>query len=93
MIRAASIRFPIDPRMVPADKVARRLGVTLASFEAKRAALEAQGFPRPDPVLDTWCLRAVDNWIDARAGLLPATGPVTDPATVLHLAGGKAWRR
>src|SRR5690606_27461252 len=51
MSRAASIRFPIQPRMVGPEKVARRVGVTLATFEAKRAELERQGFPAPDPVL------------------------------------------
>ncbi|MGY6709759.1 MAG: hypothetical protein ACXIVF_15675 [Rhizobiaceae bacterium] len=88
-----TIRFAIQPRMVPPDKIARRLGVTRATFAEKRAALEANGFPKPDPVLGNYCLQAVDNWIDARAGLQPAHVPVSDPATVLQMAGSKAWRK
>lgn len=88
-----AIRFPVQPRMVGPEKVARRLGVTLAAFIERRAMLEAEGFPRPDPILGTTCLQAVDAWIDARAGLMPASGPVSDPATVERLAGQKAWRR
>jgi hypothetical protein len=89
----ASVRFPVEPRMVGPEKVARRLGVTLAVFETRRADLEAEGFPRADPLLGTTCLQAVDNWIDARAGLLPAAGAVLDPAIVVQMAGRRAWRK
>ncbi|MCG6115054.1 MAG: hypothetical protein MEQ84_07630 [Mesorhizobium sp.] len=88
-----TIRFPIQPRMVPPEKIARRLGVTVAVFNEKLAALEANGFPKRDPVLGNYCLQAVDNWIDARAGLHPAGIPVSDPAVVLEMAGSRAWRR
>ena len=87
------IRFPIEPRMVPPAKIARRLGVTAAIFAEKRAALEANGFPKPDPVLGNYCLQAVDNWIDRQAGLHPAHIPVSDPAIVLEMAGRRAWRK
>lgn len=93
MSRAGVIRFPVDPRMVPPEKVARRLGVTLAAFDAKRPDLEREGFPKPDGVLGTYCLEAVDKWIDRRAGLMPANGPVSDPALVLEMAGQRAWRK
>lgn len=92
-MRAGVIRFPVDPRMVPPEKVARRLGVTLAAFDAKRLDLEREGFPKPDGVLGTYCLEAVDKWIDRRAGLMPANGPVSDPALVLEMAGQRAWRK
>lgn len=90
---STSIRFPVQPRMVGPEKVARRLGVTLAGFEAKRPELEREGFPKPDSVLGTYCLEAVDRWIDRRAGLIPNGAPVSDPALVLEMAGQKAWRK
>lgn len=87
------IRFPIQPRMIGSEKVARRLGVTLAAFTEKRPELERQGFPKQDPVLGTYCLEAVDRWIDRRAGLTPVGAPVSDPAMVLEMAGSRAWRK
>lgn len=92
MTRAA-LRFPVDPRMVPVEKVSRRLGVSVAEFMAKQPELEREGFPRADAVLGTYCLEAVDRWIDRRAGLIPNNGPVSDPAIVLQMAGRKAWRK
>jgi hypothetical protein len=79
--------------MVGPEKIARRLGVTLAAFDAKRSELEREGFPKSDGVLGTYCLEAVDKWIDRRAGLMPANGPVSDPALVLEMAGQRAWRK
>ena len=93
MTVAARIRFPVQPRMVGPEKIARRLGVTLVDFESKREELEREGFPKVDSVLGTYCLEAVDKWIDRRAGLLPTTGPVSDPAIVLEMAGQRAWRK
>lgn len=88
-----TIRFPVQPRMVPPEKIARRLGVTLAEFRLKQAELEQEGFPPADRLLGTYCLEAVDRWIDRRAGLIPQGGPVSDPAIVVQMAGQKAWRR
>lgn len=88
-----TIRFPIDPRMVPPEKVARRLGVSAATFRDKRAELEANGFPKPDPVLGNYCLDAVDRWIDARAGLTPAGVAVSDPAQIMERVRKKAWAK
>ena len=93
MSRATAIRFPVQPRMVGPEKIARRLGVTLTAFEGKRSELEREGFPKPDSVLGTYCLESVDKWIDRRSGLISATGPVSDPAIVLEMAGQRAWRK
>lgn len=93
MSSSTSIRFPIQPRMVGPEKVARRLGVTVATFEEKRVDLEREGFPKPDGVLGTYCLEAVDKWIDRRAGLTSVGGPVSDPAIVLEMASSRAWRK
>lgn len=88
-----TIRFPLDPRMVPAAKVARRLGLPAARFAELRAALEASGFPRPDPILGTWCLQAVDNWIDARAGLQPGGAGASPVAEMKAAVRARAWQR
>lgn len=66
---APSIRLRVDPRDVPAEKAARRLGLTLASFEQIRDRLFARGFPRPDPDTGLFDLKAVEDWMDRRSGL------------------------
>ncbi|TIR23970.1 MAG: hypothetical protein E5X34_13015 [Mesorhizobium sp.] len=88
-----TIRFVIDPRMVPPEKIARRLGVTPAVFEAKRAELEGTGFPKPDRVLGNYCLEAVDKWIDAQVGLTRADDPASAQAAMLAAVRGKAWAK
>lgn len=90
---AASIRFPIDPRMIPPAKVARRLGVTEAVFVAKLAELESSGFPKPDPVLGNYCLQAVDSWIDGRAGLSRPGDPFSAQVEMLQAVRGRSWAR
>lgn len=59
-----TIRFPIDPLMIPEEKVARRLGVSVEQLTNCRPALELRGFPPCDPDLGTTCLQAVDSWIE-----------------------------
>lgn len=86
-----TLRFPVDPRMVPVEKVARRLGIGPAEFTEKRAQLEAAGFPAPEPILGTWCLDAVDRWIDARAGLTKPGAAVSDPSIAMERIRRQAW--
>lgn len=93
MTRAAVVRFPVQPRMVGPEKVARRLGVTLAFFTNCRAALEAEGFPKPDGVLGTYCLESVDKWIDVRAGLIRDGDPVSAQAAMLRAVRERAWAK
>jgi DNA-binding IclR family transcriptional regulator len=64
-----SIRFPVDPRDVPAVKAARRMGLTEAEFHELRDRLFARGFPRPDPDTGLYDLKAIDDWMDRRSGL------------------------
>jgi hypothetical protein len=66
---APSIRMRVDPRDVPKDKAARRLGLSIADFEAVEDRLYARGFPRPDPDTRLFDLKAVENWMDRRSGL------------------------
>lgn len=93
VVRAASIRFPIEPRMIPAAKVARRLGVPEREFLEKVPALIAAGFPRADAVLGTYCLEAVDRWIDERAGLLRSDDPVSAQSAMLRAVRERAWAK
>lgn len=93
MSRSTSIRFPVQPRMVGPEKVARRLGVTLAAFEQKRSELERTGFPKQDPVLGTYCLEAVDKWIDERAGLIREGDPASAQAAMLRAVRERAWAK
>lgn len=47
-------------------RVAARLGISVANFYAKRPALEAVGFPKPDPVLHRYHGDDVEAWIKSR---------------------------
>lgn len=87
----SGLRFPIEPRMIPVTKVARRLGVPVKVFEEKREALESRGFPKPDPDLGTYCLQAVDDWIDARNGLNRPGQPMSPQAAMKDAVRGRAW--
>ena len=56
------MRFRVEPRDVPPDAAARRLGMTLASFEAVLPNLIARGFPKADPDTGNFDLDAIDAW-------------------------------
>ncbi|MCJ2125553.1 hypothetical protein [Methylobacterium sp. J-077] len=60
--RAPDVRFSVDPADIPAEKVARRMHLTIAQFEACKVRLFTRGFPRPDPDTGMYCLEAVDRW-------------------------------
>ena len=93
MNRSTSVRFPVQPRMIGPEKVARRLGVTPGTFAAKLADLEREGFPKPDGVLGTYCLETVDKWIDRRAGLIREDDPVSAQAAMLRAVRERAWAK
>jgi hypothetical protein len=60
------MRFRIEPRDVPPQLAARRLGKTLPEFNAALPDLVARGFPQPDPTTGNFDLAAIDRWCDAR---------------------------
>jgi hypothetical protein len=64
--KAAEMRFRVEPRDVPPHLAARRLGKTLAQFEALLPKLIARGFPKPDPDTGNFDLDAIDTWRRAR---------------------------
>jgi hypothetical protein len=60
------MRFRIEPRDVPLEQAARRLGKTRGELEAVLPDLLARGFPQPDPTTGNFDLAAIDRWCDAR---------------------------
>jgi hypothetical protein len=60
------MRFRIEPRDVPLEVAARRLGKTCAEFDAMLPDLLARGFPQADPTTGNFDLAAIDRWCDAR---------------------------
>jgi hypothetical protein len=60
------MRFRIEPRDVPAEAAARRLGLTLDEFNGKFPNLIARGFPGPDPDTGNFDMQAIDRWCNAR---------------------------
>lgn len=63
---SSSIRHPVSPRDVPAEKIARLLHLTLAQFDAAKAELYDRGFPKPDITTGHFDVVAVNLWMDAR---------------------------
>lgn len=68
-----TIRFQVEPRDVPPEKAARRLGLDLQRFTDLLPRLLARGFPPSDPDTGHYDLDAIDAWRAARhRPLLPA---------------------
>jgi hypothetical protein len=60
------MRFRIEPRDVPLEHAARRLGLRPDVFETKLPNLISRGFPAPDPDTGNFDLHAIDRWCCAR---------------------------
>lgn len=60
---------------IPHNLVAERLGISPTTFYEKKPALEAEGFPKPDPLLKRYLRDDVEAWIKGRRR-------VADPDTV-----------
>ena len=61
-----SMRFSVEPRDVPPDKAARRLGLPLERFTELLPQLLRRGFPPSDPDTGNFDLDAIDAWRSAR---------------------------
>ena len=61
-----AIRFKVDPRDVPPEKAARRLGLELDRFNDLLPRLLSRGFPPSDPDTGMYDLDAIDEWRAAR---------------------------
>lgn len=82
MPKPADIRFRVEPGDIPAEKVARRLHLTLAAFESCKTRLFMRGFPRPDSDTGMYDLEAVDRWRHRRhPSLFPELTAGDEPQT------------
>ena len=63
------IRYKVDPRLVPPQKAARYLHLTLRQFEHALPSLIARGFPRSCPVIGYFDLTAINQWLDRQSGV------------------------
>lgn len=74
-----------DPTMNPTARygsnawAAARLGLTLDVFYRKRDDLEAEGFPKRDPLTLRYFKDAVDEWIDRRNGFKRGSATMEKP--------------
>jgi hypothetical protein len=63
------IRYKVDPRLVPPQKAARYLHLTLHQFQDALPSLIARGFPRACPVIGHFDLAAINHWLDLQSGV------------------------
>lgn len=82
------MRFRVEPRDVPIEQAARRLGMTVGAFTRALPALVNRGFPVADPDTGNFDLTAIDRWCDLRHHHLlspaaPGMGP-RDAADVVE---------
>ena len=64
-------RTPYEPtpRVLSERSTGRLVGMCESTFREKRPRLEAEGFPKIDPLTGRRDCRAIENWMDVRAGL------------------------
>ncbi|MBS9720214.1 hypothetical protein JYU29_05870 [Tianweitania sp. BSSL-BM11] len=82
--KANSVRFTVQPRLVPALKAARFLHLSLLEFRDKLPALRKEGFPAPCPVTGHFDLVAMQTWQDRRSGLTGSEPQLEDHAAVMR---------
>ena len=84
------LRYPVEPRDVPAEKAARRLHLTEPEFWNVLPMLEARGFPKADPTTRMFDLDAIDEWRRRRHPHLFLTHPerARDARAILPRTGG-----
>jgi hypothetical protein len=82
--KGESIRFKVEPRLVPPNKAARRLHLTLIEFQSKLPSLINHGFPYPCLITGYFDLIAIDHWLDGIAGL--SSSEEAFPASTLDKA-------
>jgi hypothetical protein len=79
------MRFHVEPRDIPEELAARRLGLSLTEFQERLPALLQRGFPPADETTGRYCIEAIDQWRLHRFPALfsvPAIeGPKTDRET------------
>lgn len=75
------LRFHVEPRDVPPEKAARRMGLTLEQFTAILPRLLGRGFPPSDPDTGNYDLDAIDTWrANRHIRTLPQSAPRAQPS-------------
>jgi len=74
-----------SPRGLTAREVAQYLGCAESTFFAKRATLEASGFPQKNRLTGRWDKKAIDLWLDRISGIEQGM-PVDNPREQLQKA-------
>ena len=62
-------RFTLPPRGLTVDESAGYLGLGMTEFTRLLPRLEAEGFPKPDSLTGRRDWKAIESWMDVRAGL------------------------
>ena len=62
-------RFDLPPRGLTAEESAGYLGLGMTEFTRLLSRLEGEGFPKPDALTGRRDWKAIESWMDARAGL------------------------
>ncbi len=62
-------RFSLPPRGLTAEETGWYLGLGTTQFRKLLPRLEADGFPKPDPLTGRRDLKAIEVWWDRRSGL------------------------
>lgn len=70
-------------------ELAYALGIGEKTFDKKREALEAAGFPRRLPGLNAWSIAAVTRWVAAngRTEAVPVPADKAVPEPLITIAG------
>lgn len=79
----SSIRFVVEPRLVPPVKAARFLHLTLSEFKLALPALRAEHFPAACKITGHYDLVAIQAWQDRRSGLTKPTGTRADTDAIV----------
>lgn len=79
---------PAERQVIRAEEVARILGFrSRSSFDSKRPALEALGFPGKLPGLNGWSRPVIMNWLTANGNVEPAEAGEAAPSRLQRRFG------
>ncbi len=62
-------RFTLPPRGLTCEESAGYIGLGMTEFNRLLPRLEAAGYPKIDPLTGRRDRKAIENWMDVRAGL------------------------
>jgi len=76
---AQNVRIRIEPKEIPPEAAARRMGVPYSIFQQQLPKLIARGFPAADPDLGTYDIDAIDAWRRSRHSHLYGEAAIMGP--------------